>query len=96
MLSSMEAMNIVELKQGEIDLCRELRLCALKDAPGSFSETYDEAECKPEGYWQHIYESLVPPGKDRMYIAKDSNKYYGSVYALLDGNDKKTGKYCWP
>ena len=85
-------MEIVELKKGELTLCRDLRLKALKDAPGAFSETYIEAASQPEKYWEQIFESLIPPSKNRMFIAKDSDKYCGSVYALLDTNDNRTGR----
>ena len=88
----MNVMEIVELKQGELDLCKQLRLNALEDAPNSFSETFDEARCKPYEYWQHIYESLIHPSRNRMFIAKDTNKNYGSVYALLDEKDNDTGR----
>jgi len=85
-------MEIIELKHGELTLCKKLRLNALKDAPGAFSESYTEAAGQPIEYWQRIFESLIPPNKNRMFIAKDSIVYCGSVYALLDTNDSSTGR----
>ena len=85
-------MEIVELQKEELGLCKELRLRALKDAPAAFAETYENAlECDDD-YWDLISSSMVEPNKQRMFIAKESEDYIGSVYAILAMDDKSTGR----
>ena len=85
-------MKVIELKVSESKLCKELRLLALKDAPLAFGETLEQALEHDDKYWDLITESMVPPNKQRMFIAKDDGHYIGSVYALEDKNDKTVGR----
>jgi len=85
-------MEIEELKQGELELCKTLRLSALKDAPGAFAETYLDAINESNDYWQNILEALTPPNQSRMFIARDSGQNLGSVFALLDTQSNSAGR----
>ena len=85
-------MEIIELQKEESKLCKELRLRALKDAPASFTETYEDALEHDEDYWHSISSSMVEPNKQRMFIAKASENYIGSVYAILAMDDTNTGR----
>ena len=85
-------MEIVELKKDEASLCKELRLRALKDAPSAFAETYEQAIELDNSYWESIANSMVEPNTQRMFIAKDSDKYIGSVYALTDQTNATIGR----
>lgn len=84
--------KIVELKKGELVLVKELRLRALKDAPRAFAESFREAAQKDDAYWQHMVDALTPPNPQRMFIAQESEWKIGSVFALLDSNDRKCGR----
>jgi len=85
-------MEIIELKQGEFELCKTLRLRALKDAPEAFSETYLQASTESNDYWHNILEALTPPSQSRMFIAIESGQHLGSVFALLDAESSHTGR----
>lgn len=85
-------MEIVSLQKGESLLCKNLRLRALQDAPLAFAETYEAAVSQDERYWQLVYESLVAPSAQRMFIARSQGLEVGSVYALLDQNDSSVGR----
>jgi len=56
------------------------------------SETYDQAIEFDESHWIQITNSMVNPNLQRMFIAKDSNNYLGSVYALIDNTDISVGR----
>ena len=84
--------KIVELQKEESELCKELRLRALKDAPAAFAETYEDALERDDDYWDLISSSMVEPNKQRMFIAKESDNYIGSVYAILAMDDKSSGR----
>ena len=85
-------MKIVVLQNEEPKLCKELRLRALKDAPEAFAETYEDALERDDDYWDLISSSMVEPNKQRMFIAEESEDYIGSVYAILDMDDKSSGR----
>ena len=85
-------MEIVELQKEGAELCKELRLRALKDAPTAFAETYEDALERDDDYWDLISSSMVEPNKQRMFIAKESENYIGSVYAIMTMDDKSSGR----
>jgi len=85
-------MEILELKQGELELCRSLRLSALRDSPDAFAETYSEAINESKDYWQNILKALTAPNQSRMFIASDSGQNLGSVFALMDTDNNSAGR----
>ncbi len=87
-----QSINIIELQDHEGDLCKELRLRALKDSPESFGESFSEANGRSQEYWQKMTKSLTPPGKNRMFIAIDQDAHYGSAFFLLDKDDEKAAR----
>lgn len=84
--------EIIELKAHEAELCKTLRLRALKDSPFAFSQTWEETIGLDDEYWSLITQSMVEPNKQRMFIARDEHEYIASLYALLDANDKAAGR----
>src|SRR4051794_37155724 len=47
-------MEIRRLRAHEADQLRDLRLRALRDAPGAFADTYDSASAELPRYWQRF------------------------------------------
>lgn len=47
-------LTVRALRADEADLLREVRLRALADAPGSFSERHDEVAARPASHWEGI------------------------------------------
>jgi GNAT superfamily N-acetyltransferase len=78
---------LVELRRlasHEVDLHRDLRLRALRDAPDSFGETFAAAAVRPISYWEELTRSVTEPGLDVMFLACEGDDILGSVYGLLD------------
>ena len=68
----------------EVDLHRDLRLSALRDAPESFGETLAEVVARPESYWEELTRSVTPPGPHAMFLACEGDRVVGSAYGLVD------------
>jgi hypothetical protein len=64
--------DLVELRRlasHEVDLHRDLRLRALRDAPDAFGETFAAAAVRPISYWEELTRSVTEPGRDVMFRA---------------------------
>ena len=72
------------LASHEVDLHRDLRLRALRDAPDSFGETFAAAAVRPISYWEELTRSVTEPGGDVMFLAYEGDDVLGSAYRLLD------------
>ena len=84
-------MKIRELDTGEVALLKELRLRALKDAPGEFGDSYDAARQQPDSYWEETAASLTGAARQRMFIAEEGERHLGFVFALGDSRDPDGG-----
>jgi len=76
----------------EIELLRDLRLQALKDAPGEFGDSFEEAEKRPLDYWSAMAASLTGQSAQRMFISEINGKSMGSVFALGHAEDRNAGR----
>jgi GNAT superfamily N-acetyltransferase len=86
-VSQARAGDLVELRRlasHEVDLHRDLRLRALRDAPDSFGETFAAAAVRPISYWEELTRSVTEPGRDVMFLACEGDDVLGSAYGLLD------------
>lgn len=80
------------LLSDEIDLHRDLRLMALRDAPDSFSETLADIGARAPSYWEDLTRSVTPPGPHVMFLACDGDSRCGMVYGLLDRERTDAGR----
>ncbi|MEM8642525.1 MAG: GNAT family N-acetyltransferase [Cyanobacteria bacterium P01_G01_bin.54] len=71
-------------------LVRELRIAALRDAPGSFAESADEASARPISYWIEQTQSLVDP--HIMFLVEVDGKPRGTIYGLVDQQYKASSR----
>jgi len=51
-----------------MNLHRDLRLRALRDAPDSFGETYADADARPSSYWEDLTRSVTERGHHAMFL----------------------------
>jgi len=88
------------LASREVDLHRDLRLRALRDAPDSFGETFAAAAVRPISYWEELTRSVTEPGGDVMFLAYEGDDVLGSAYGLLDRARTDAGRvggmWVWP
>ena len=77
-------MELRRLASHELDLHRDLRLRALRDAPDSFGETFAAAAERPISYWEELTRSVTEPGRDVMFFACEGDDILGSVYGFRD------------
>jgi len=80
------------LASDEVSLHRDLRLRALRDAPGSFGETFTDAAGRPISYWAELTRSVTEPGLDVMFLACEGQDVLGSAYGLLDRTHTDAGR----
>jgi GNAT superfamily N-acetyltransferase len=85
-------MHLRRLASHEVDLHRDLRLRALRDAPDSFGETFAEAAAQPPSYWEDLTRSVTLPGRHVMFLACRGEDVLGSTYGLLDRERTDTGR----
>lgn len=83
-------MKIRSVNRGEYGLVRELRIAALRDAPGSFAESANEVAARSESYWIALTESLVD--KHVMFLVEVDDKPRGTVYGLIDKDREASGR----
>lgn len=81
-----------ELRDGEADLLRRARLRALAAYPEAFADSSEAAIARPASYWSDLCGALVPPSRQRMYLLELDGEPIGSVFALLDRSDPKSGR----
>jgi GNAT superfamily N-acetyltransferase len=85
-------MYIRTLEPHEVNLHRELRLLALRDAPDSFGATFSDAEAQPSSYWEILTRSVTEPGHHVMFLACEGEAVCGSTYGLLDQEKSDGGR----
>jgi GNAT superfamily N-acetyltransferase len=84
--------HLRKLESHEVNLHRDLRLRALRDAPDSFGETYADAAARPSSYWEDLTRSVTEPGRHAMFLAWEGEHVFGSVYGLLDRERSEVGR----
>jgi GNAT superfamily N-acetyltransferase len=72
------------LASHEVNLHRDLRLRALRDAPDSFGETFADTAGRSITYWEDLTRSVTEPGPHVMFLACEREDIVGSTYGLLD------------
>jgi GNAT superfamily N-acetyltransferase len=85
-------MHIRTLQLQEVNLHRELRLRALRDAPESFGVTFADAAAQPLSYWETLTRSLTEPAGSVMFLACEGDTVCGSTYGLLDRERRDAGR----
>jgi GNAT superfamily N-acetyltransferase len=77
-------MILRSLAANEVDLHREVRLHALRDAPDSFGETLEDAAARPRVYWEQLTFAVTQPGRDVMFLACEEEDVLGAAYGMRD------------
>jgi GNAT superfamily N-acetyltransferase len=90
--SNIVPMQLRRLASHEVDLHRDLRLRALRDAPDSFGDTFAQAAAQPLSYWEDLTRSVTEPGRHVMFLACRGADVLGSTYGLLDRERTHTGR----
>ena len=85
-------MEFRRLASHEVELHRDLRLRALRDAQDSFGETFTDAAVRPISYWEELTRSVTEPGRDVMFLACEGKDVLGSAYGLLDRACSDSGR----
>jgi GNAT superfamily N-acetyltransferase len=85
-------MQVRPLASHEVDLHRDLRLRALREAPDSFGETFADAAAQPISHWEELTRSVTEPGRHVMFLACQGHDVFGSAYGLLDGERSDAGR----
>jgi GNAT superfamily N-acetyltransferase len=80
------------LASHEVNLHRDLRLRALRDAPDSFGETFADAAGQSITYWEDLTRSVTEPGPHVMFLACEGEDTLGSAYGLLDRARSDAGR----
>ena len=75
-----------------MNLHRDLRLRALRDAPDAFGETVVDVEARPTAYWEEFTRSVTEPGRHVMVLACEGQDVLGSTYGLLDRDRSEAGR----
>jgi len=84
-------MHLRRLEAHETSLLRELRLGALRDAPGSFRDTYVDTAARPSSYWEDLTRSVTEADRNVMFLAYEEDKPVGSVFGFVDRVQSRTG-----
>jgi GNAT superfamily N-acetyltransferase len=80
-----------KLVSHEVDLHRDIRLRALREAPDSFGETFADAAARPISHWEELTRSVTEPGRHVMFLAHEGD-VIGSAYGLLDRERSDAGR----
>jgi GNAT superfamily N-acetyltransferase len=75
-----------------MNLHRDLRLRALRDAPDVFGETVADVGVRPAAYWEELTRSVTEPGRHVMFLACEGQDVFGSTYGLLDRDRRAVGR----
>ena len=92
MRAARDLIHLRRLAAHEVDLHRDLRLRALRDAPDSFGETFADAAARPMSYWEDLTRSVTEHGRHVMFLACEGEDVLGSAYGLLDQDDGHAGR----
>jgi GNAT superfamily N-acetyltransferase len=84
--------SLRRLAPDEVELHRDLRLRALRDAPDSFGETAAEAAARSRAYWEELTRAVTAPGGQAMFLACEDEHVIGTVYGLLDRERSEAGR----
>ncbi len=84
--------TVRSINADEWTLVRDLRLRALRDAPTAFATTEADARTQTEEEWRRLTESMTGSALNAMFVATSDGEYIGSVYALIDRTDERTGR----
>jgi len=83
--------TIRQIQPSEWGVGRTVRLAALTDSPGAFSETYDEAAAMPDKFWQGRAERGAKGETSVSVIAYAEDKPIGMAVGIADQTDRNTG-----
>ena len=64
-ITAMEGVHLRRLESNEMNLHREVRLRALRDAPDSFADTFTDVAARPASYWEDLTRSVAESGPSR-------------------------------
>jgi GNAT superfamily N-acetyltransferase len=84
--------TVRRLAPREVELHRDLRLRALRDAPESFGESLAEVLARPTTYWEELTRSVTEPGPHVMFLACEGERVIGSAYGLVDRERERAGR----
>jgi GNAT superfamily N-acetyltransferase len=85
-------MQIRTLEPHEMNLHRDIRLQALRDAPDAFGTIASEAEAQPLSYWEDLTRAVTAPGQQVMFLACEGDTALGCTYGLLDRDRREVGR----
>jgi GNAT superfamily N-acetyltransferase len=85
-------MQIRTLESHEVNLHRDIRLQALRDAPDVFGTIASEAEAQPLSYWEDLTRAVTAPGLQVMFLACEGDTVLGCTYGLLDRDRREVGR----
>ena len=75
-----------------MNLHRDIRLQALRDAPDAFGTIASEAEARPLSYWEDLTRAVTEPGQQVMCLACEGDTVLGCTYGLLDRDRREVGR----
>jgi GNAT superfamily N-acetyltransferase len=76
----------------EVNLHRDSRLQAWRDAPDAFGTIVSEAEAQPLSYWEDLTRAVTEPGRHVMFLACEGDTVLGSTSGLLDRDQREAGR----
>jgi RimJ/RimL family protein N-acetyltransferase len=79
-------MNIRPLSPSEWETFRDIRLYALKTAPGMFESTYEQASARSEADWR----ALLAPERQQVFGLFDGEKLVGIAGVFTSRDDPAT------
>ena len=85
-------MELRRLQSHEVELHRDVRWRALRDAPDSFAESFAEAAVRPITYWEELTRSVTIPSPHVMFLGCESEDIVGSTYGLMDRSHPDVGR----
>jgi len=86
-------MNAVRrIESGQVEVYKQLRLAALKDAPEAFATTYESARSRRDESWRTQVEEAAN-GKDRaIFIVYDNDQPVGLAGLYRDDKESHVGE----
>jgi GNAT superfamily N-acetyltransferase len=85
-------MQIRTLEPHGVNLHRDIRLQALRDAPDAFGTIASEAEAQPLSHWEDLTRAVTVPGQQAMFLACEGDTVLGCTYGLLDRDRREVGR----
>ena len=84
--------TIRRIQAGEVDLYKQIRLAALKEAPYAFGSTYDSALERSDESWRAQVESSAQGSDRATFIAFSDNVPIGIAALYRDKEKRDTGE----